>query len=165
VDDQSLSLLTGRGMRSLPRAQISSLSFLTPSTLVLRSEGAFSGENILEGKIFYVGGLMDGRLAGTFQEKIYPDPADPSGGRLMVRTRHSFNDGSTLEDWAICNCGGDRPMGGILQHQLAGVITSGSGLFEGAQGTMSILANIDIARKPATTLCYFVFHFRRPIAG
>lgn len=163
VDDQGLSLLTERGMRNLPRARISSLSFLTSTTLVLRSEGVFTGKNMLKGKIFYVGGLMDGRLAGTFQEKISPDPADPGSGRLIVRTRHSFNDGSTLEDWAICNCGGDRPVRGILRHQLAGVITSGSGLFAEAQGTMSILVNIDIARKPATTLSYFVFHFRRPI--
>ncbi len=163
VDEQTLSVLTDQGTQTLSRATIHSLSFLTPSTLVLRAEGTFTGENQLEGKIFYVGDLRDGRVAGTFSEKIEADPSDSSSGRLMVRTTHMFSDGSTLSDWAICNCGPDRPMDSVLSHQLAGVVVGSSELFTYAQGTVNLLVHINVAKEPATTVDYFIFHFREPI--
>lgn len=162
VDEQNLSLLTDQGLRILPRAAVHSLSFLTPTTLVLRAEGTFTKENRLEGKIFYVGGLRDGRQAGTFIETIAPDPNDPSNGQLTVRTTHTLVDGSTLADWSICNCKGDRPVDGLLSHQLAGVITGGTGLYTYVQGTSDSVIHINTAQEPAT-VGYFIFHLRQPI--
>jgi hypothetical protein len=162
VDEQNLSVLTDQGMRTLPRAAVHSLTFLTPATLVLRAEGTFTKENRLEGKIFYVGGLLDGRQAGTFVEVIAADPNNPDSGQLTVRTTHTLSDGSTLADWSICNCKDDRPVDGVLTHQLAGVITAGTGRFEYAQGTSDSVIHINTAQKPAT-IGYFIFHFRKPI--
>lgn len=163
VDDQSLSMLTDQGMRTFPRAAVHSLSFLTPSTLVLRAQGAETEEGRLEGKLFYVGDLRDGHPAGTFSAELASDPNDNSRDPVMIRMAGTFTDGSTLSSWGLCHCQSDHTLDGILSHQITGVINEGTGLFAYATGPMDFLVDINVVEEPATATGYFIFHFREPL--
>jgi len=162
VNDHSVSMLTDFGIQTYDRDEVSQLVFLeNGAAMVLRAE-AYLNEDSIEGELSYVGGVWDGRSAGTFTASIRT--LDEASGRLVINThydivRNTMPRGTlsavTVTDGELAETG----YGDYLQDHSAGVVTSGTGDFEDCYGSMDVITYMELEGDVQHMVSYHIFRF------
>ncbi len=164
VNDHTVSMLTSYGIQSYDRKDVSQLVFLEhENAMVLKAEGRFVNESETEGDLYYVGGVWDGRHAGTFTSSARPETDDPNSpliGRINLDIwRNGLPRGtiSTLNVFPF-----DNPETGVGNYVFShgnGIIVSGTGDYEDCVGTFETLNFIDSEGPEQTFVSYGIFRF------
>lgn len=163
VNDRTVSMLTDYGIQTYDREDVSNLVFLQDwNALVLRAEGAMVGDNIWEGEIGYVGGVWDGRSAGTFVATVRPVSEGHSHEMISIHldiVRNTLSRG-TLEFIAVGD--GQLADSGMKGYQIdheAGVITAATGDYADCVGTVEMVTYLELESPEQHVVSYFVLRF------
>lgn len=163
INDRSVSMLTDEGIFTYDRTDTSQVVFLEDwNALVLKAEGVFVEDDLVKGKLSYVGGVWDGRSAGTFTATTRYVSEDDA--KLLIHTRFDVVRNTlprgALEALAVSDgVPSDSGVKGYLQDHIAGVITAGEGDYADCVGTVEAVAYLDLEGPQKHLVAYYVFGF------
>jgi len=163
INDRTVSMLTDDGIFTYDRTDTSQIVFLEDwNALVLKAEGIFVEDDLVEGELSYVGGVWDGRSAGTFTASTRYVSDDDE--KLLINTRFDIVRNTmprgVLETLAVSDgVPSDSGVKGYMQDHVAGVITYGEGDYADCVGTIEAIAYLDLKGPEKHLVAYYVFGF------
>lgn len=164
VNDHTVSMLTEYGIQSYKRKDVSQLVFLEHNNaMVLRAEGRFVDELSTEGDLYYVGGIWDGRPAGTFTSHAWPESDEPGApliGRINLDIWRNGLPRGTISTINVFPA--DNPPVGIGDYVFShgnGIILGGTGDYEDCVGTFETMTFFDGESSNPKMVSYGIFRF------